>query len=30
MVDNMSEEEKQMAMQNPQMLEDMIKQQMGV
>ena len=30
MVDNMSDEEKQMAMQNPQMLEDMIKQQMGV
>lgn len=30
MVDNMSEEEKQMAMQNPQMLEEMIKQQMGV
>ena len=30
MVDNMSDEEKQMAMQNPQMIEDMIKQQMGV
>ena len=30
MVDNMSEEEKQMAMQNPKMLEGMIKQQMGV
>ena len=30
MVDNMSEEERQMAIQNPQMLEDMLKQQMGV
>lgn len=30
MVDNMSEEERQMAMQNPKMLEDMLKQQMGV